>query len=103
MTDQPDPPTLAAERTHLAWRRTALGLAGGGIAAAHLLQEFFGLSAWSLAVAAVAVAVALAIVSARRHLSGTRLPPGGRLVAASTLGVVLIGISAVAFVLLHGV
>ena len=42
-------PTLAAERTHLAWRRTAIGLTGGGVAAAHLLQEFLGAAAWSLA------------------------------------------------------
>ena len=41
------PPTLAAERTHLAWRRTAIGLTGGGVAAAHLLQEFLGPAAWT--------------------------------------------------------
>ena len=97
------PATLAAERTHLAWRRTAIGLTAGGLGAAHLLQEFLGLSAWALAGAAAAVAVALATVSARRHLAGDRLPPGGRLVAASTLGVVVIGVAAVAFVLLQGV
>jgi putative membrane protein len=102
VTSPEGPPTLAAERTHLAWRRTAIGLTGGGIAAAHLLQEFVGGAAWSLAGVAVVVAVALAAVSHRRHLSGTRLPPGGRLVAASTLGVLVIGVAAVAFVLLHG-
>jgi putative membrane protein len=96
------PPTLAAERTHLAWRRTAIGLAGGGLAASHLLQEFVGLASWSLAGVAVVVAVALATVSHRRHLVEGALPPGGRLVAASTAGVVVIGLAAVAFVVLHG-
>jgi putative membrane protein len=98
----PEPPTLAAERTHLAWRRTALGLAGGGLAAAHLLQEFFGLAAWSLAATAAVVAVALAAVSHRRHLADGALPPGGRLVAASTAGVLVLGVAAMAFVVLRG-
>lgn len=96
------PPTLAAERTHLAWRRTAIGLTGGGLAASHLLQEFVGLASWSLAVVAVVVAVALASVSHRRHLVAGALPPGGRLVAASTAGVLVIGVAALAFVVLHG-
>lgn len=96
------PPTLAAERTHLAWRRTAIGLTGGGLAASHLLQEFVGPASWSLAVVAVVVAVALASVSHRRHLVGGALPPGGRLVAASTAGVLVIGVAAVAFVVLRG-
>jgi putative membrane protein len=96
------PSTLAAERTHLAWRRTAIGLTGGGVAAAHLLQEFTGLAAWSIAAVAVVVSVALAAISHRRHLADGSLPPGGRLVAASTAGVVLIGVAAVAFVVLHG-
>lgn len=100
MTDPP--PTLAAERTHLAWRRTAIGLTGGGVAAAHLLQEFLGAAAWSLAGIAVVVAVALATVSHRRHLVDGALPPGGRLVAASTAGVLVIGVAGVAFVVLHG-
>ena len=96
------PPTLAAERTHLAWRRTAIGLTGGAIAAAHLLQEFLGAAAWSLAGIALVVAGALATVSHRRHLVDGALPPGGRLVAVSTAGVVVIGVAAVAFVVLHG-
>ena len=96
------PPTLAAERTHLAWRRTAIGLTGGAIAAAHLLQEFLGPAAWSLAASALVISVALAVVSHRRHLVGGALPPGGRLVAVSTAGVVVIGVAALAFVVLHG-
>lgn len=102
MTTPEPPPTLAAERTHLAWRRTAIGLTGGGLAAAHLLQEFLGLAAWSLAATAAAVAVALTAVSHRRHLADGTLPPGGRLVAASAAGVLVLGVAAVAFVVLHG-
>ena len=96
------PPTLAAERTHLAWRRTAIGLTGGGVAAAHLLQEFLGPAAWSLAATALVVAVALAAVSHRRHLVDGALPPGGRLVAVSAAGMLVVGVAAVAFVVLHG-
>ena len=103
MTSPEAPPTLAAERTHLAWRRTAIGLTGGGIAAAHLLQEFLGAAAWSLAAAALVISVALAVVSHRRHLVDGALPAGGRLVAVSTAGVVVIGVAAVAFVVLRGV
>jgi putative membrane protein len=95
-------PTLAAERTHLAWRRTAIGLTGGGVAAAHLLQEFVGPAAWSLAATALVVALALTVVSHRRHLADGALPPGGRLVTASALGAVVIGVAAVAFVVLRG-
>ncbi|WP_421732886.1 DUF202 domain-containing protein [Cellulomonas sp.] len=95
-------PTLASERTHLAWRRTAIGLTGGGVAAAHLLQEFLGTAAWSLAATALVVAVALTVVSHRRHVADGALPPGGRLVTASALGVVVIGVAAVTFVVLHG-
>ena len=96
------PQTLAAERTHLAWRRTGLALTGGGVAAAHLLQEFLGAAAWSLAGIALVVAVALTVVSHRRHVVGGALPTGGRLVAASTAGVVVIGVAAFAFVVLRG-
>ena len=101
MSTPADVPTLAAERTHLAWRRTAIGLTGGGVAAAHLLQEFLGVASWSLAATATVVAVALGVVSHRRHLVAGALPPGGRLVTASTLGVLVIGIAATVFVVLQ--
>lgn len=102
MTSPGSAPTLAVERTHLAWRRTAIGLTGGGVAAAHLLQEFLGAAAWSLAATALVVALALTVVSHRRHAADGALPPGGRLVAVSALGVVVIGVAAVAFVVLRG-
>ena len=96
------PPTLAAERTHLAWRRTAIGLTGGGVAAAHLLQEFLGAAAWSLAAIALVVAVALATVSHRRHLVGGALPRAGGSSRSARAGVLVIGVAALAFVVLRG-
>ncbi|WP_315094980.1 DUF202 domain-containing protein [uncultured Cellulomonas sp.] len=101
MSAAQDAPTLAAERTHLAWRRTALGILGGGLAAAHLLQEFVGAAAWSIAATALVVSVALTVVSHRRH-ADDGVPPGGRLVAASALGMVVVGAAALALVVLHG-
>ncbi|GEK22797.1 hypothetical protein CXY01_33170 [Cellulomonas xylanilytica] len=48
------------------------------------------------------VSVALAAVSHRRHLVDGALPPGGRLVAVSAAGTLVIGVAAVAFVVLRG-
>lgn len=99
MTD-PAPTTLAAERTHLAWRRTALGLTAGGVAAAHFLQAFAGGAAWSIAAAGAIVATALAVSSRRRNRSGSQID--GRLVAVCSCGLLLLGVGALAFVLLQG-
>ncbi|WP_426594829.1 DUF202 domain-containing protein [Cellulomonas sp. McL0617] len=93
---------LAAERTHLAWRRTALGLTAGGVAAAHVLQTFAGAAAWSIAGIGAIVAAALAITSKRRSTRRDDQGVGGRLVAVCACGLVLLGIGALGFVLLHG-
>jgi putative membrane protein len=96
--------TLAAERTHLAWRRTALGLTAGAVTAAHLLQEFAGAAAWGLAAVGAVVATALALTSRRRNAD--RIADGtgidGRLVAVCACGLVLLGVGALAFVVLEG-
>ena len=97
-------PRLAAERTHLAWRRTALGLTAGGVAAAHLLQEFVGGAAW--------MHRGRRRPSSRRRsrqLAPPQRRPGhgasgvdGRLVAVCACGLLLLGVGALAFVLLRG-
>lgn len=56
--------TLANERTFLAWVRTALALAAGGLAAIHLLPEAFGSEV--LGIALLALAFFTAATSYRR-------------------------------------
>ncbi|WP_028047688.1 DUF202 domain-containing protein [Cellulomonas sp. URHE0023] len=93
---------LAVERTHLAWRRTALGLTAGGVAAAHVLQEFLGGGAWSIAALGALVAAVLAIFSARRNAREDVSGLDGRLVTVCASGLTVLGVGAVAFVVLHG-
>ncbi|KQN86502.1 DUF202 domain-containing protein [Arthrobacter sp. Leaf69] len=58
---------LQPERTALAWRRTALAVAVGSLAALRILPELLGL--WALAPAALGAAVSLValIVTQRRY------------------------------------
>jgi len=99
----PDAPTtLASERTHLAWRRTALGLTAGAVTAAHLLQPYLGGAAWSVAAAGAIVAAALAAASRRRNVGPSVGRIDGLLVSACTGGLVLLGVGAVAYIVLAG-
>ncbi|GEA89406.1 DUF202 domain-containing protein [Cellulomonas cellasea] len=90
------PPGLQPERTALAWRRTALGLATGSLVAGRLLAPGLGLWAWWVAAAGVVLAGSLAVVAHRR--SG-RTHRGGRLVTACAGVALLLGFVAAAFVL----
>ena len=106
--------SAAAENTALSWRRTALGLGAGAVAAAHGLSSSIGPAAWNLALAGVVLAGLIAR-SAGRRLSGvhglhpslvdeaaTRTvgeDPGGHLVTASAALLFLIGLAAVVIVL----
>ena len=56
--------TLANERTFLAWVRTSLALAAGGLGAVALIPDFFG--ARTLGVLLLALAFATALTSYRR-------------------------------------
>ncbi|WP_273651868.1 DUF202 domain-containing protein [Cellulomonas fimi] len=93
---------LAAERTRLAWRRTALGLAAGGVAAGRLLQDVVGPVSWLLAVAGLVGAGLVLVAAGRRRgwLLATRRGdrPGGLLVATCAVGVTLLGVAALAVV-----
>lgn len=107
-------PSLAAERTALAWRRTALGLVAGSIAAGRLLAETWGVGAWGVGAAGTALAVVL-LRAARRRRTGVHgrgrtaltaaerttvgRDPGGRLVTACAAALVLLGGAALVVVL----
>lgn len=110
----PRHPSLAAERTALAWRRTALGLVAGSAAAGRLLSITWGVGAWALTVVGTVLAVVLLRAARRRRtgVPGTRpatvgpaaartvgRDPGGRLVTACTATLVLLGAAALAVVL----
>lgn len=103
--DEPDYRfTLANERTFLAWVRTALALAAGGLGAVVLIPDFYG--ARLLGVLLLALSLATAITSYRRWalnekamrlghpLPHSRLP---QLMAAGTA--VLAIVAAVLFIL----
>ncbi|MBO0901013.1 DUF202 domain-containing protein [Cellulomonas sp. zg-ZUI222] len=107
--------SLAAERTALAWRRTALGLVAGSVAAGRLLSEAWGVAAWGVAAAGTALAVVL-LRAARRRRTGVHdahprttaaarsvgRDPGGRLVTACAAALVLLGAAALVVVLTWG-
>ena len=100
------PDTLPAERTALAWRRTALTIAAGGLAGARLLEPLVGPVAVVLAAAGVSAATTLGVAAQRRwrrsHRATThheRFVPltDGRLTALAAAGTVALGLAAVLF------
>jgi len=94
------------ERTSLAWQRTALALFGGILLAARL-----GFRQWPVATAValtptLGLAVAMLYLSSRRYrqahaaLNGTGPTPGGRLPLFAASAITLLGLAALAAVLM---
>jgi uncharacterized membrane protein YidH (DUF202 family) len=105
-------PGLQPERTALAWRRTAIALAVGSIAALRILPELAGPAGTLLGVVGLAGAVALAVAAELRyrrvHAALVRsarsgavpLVGGGVLLAAVAAGTLLLALIATVVVLL---
>ncbi|MEV0333615.1 DUF202 domain-containing protein [Nocardia sp. NPDC050717] len=82
------PPTLASERTALAWRRTSLGAAACALLFAHqVTRDGWPTLALPLVAAVVAVLVSTLGWSRGRSLHRGRVTAGGRLVAITTVAV----------------
>ncbi|MFD3744910.1 DUF202 domain-containing protein [Nocardia sp. NPDC058633] len=96
-------PTLAMERTALAWRRTSLGAAACALLLAHE-ATVAGRSTGILPIAAAAVALLLAGIgwSRGRALERGRAGTAHRFVGATTLSVATVSLIAVVTVLLNG-
>ncbi|MGY1773793.1 DUF202 domain-containing protein [Blastococcus sp. SYSU D00813] len=65
-------PGAQAERTALAWRRTALGVGAGALVAARLAAPSAGVAAYVLLVAGAVVAVLLTWTATRRYRAAVR-------------------------------
>lgn len=97
--DEPDYRfTLANERTFLAWIRTALALAAGGLAAVSLLDDFWG--GETLGVGLLALSFVMAATSYRRWALNEQsmrlnapLPPS-RLPALMAAGTAVVALAA---------
>jgi putative membrane protein len=106
----PFDPGLQPERTALAWRRTALSLAIGSLAAGRLLEPELGGVSWLLAAVGAALGLTLLYAGGRRRAVIDRAlrtdrdltagPGAGLLAAASVVGVV-VGVVALVVVARH--
>ncbi|MFE9788178.1 DUF202 domain-containing protein [Nocardia salmonicida] len=95
-------PTLALERTALAWRRTSLGAAACALLLVHEATTD-GRPTWVLPLAAAAVALLLAVVgwSRGRALDRGRVGAGHRFVGTTALAVATVSLIAAVAVLLN--
>ena len=98
--------TLANERTFLAWIRTALAMAAGGLGVVHLLPEFGGREV--LGIGLLGLSLVVAVASYRRWVMletsmrrGEPLPPS-RLPALLATATALVGVGAALLLVLDG-
>ena len=101
----PDRSGLQSERTALAWRRTALGLATGSVVAGRVLAPTLGASGWALAAVGVVLAGVLGLASHRRSLvwhdvmrDARRPAPGGVLPTACAAGALALAVLALVLI-----
>jgi len=90
MSDGPPDPGLAAERTVLAWQRTALSIGLGSLVFARIESSAVGAWSWALAAAGLALATLIGVWSRRRYGHTHRtLSDGGNRLADGLLPAVL--------------
>ncbi|MFD6449887.1 DUF202 domain-containing protein [Nocardia sp. NPDC060220] len=96
-------PTLAMERTALAWRRTSLGAAGCALLFVHE-ATVDGWPAWPVPLAAATVALLVAGVgwSRGRALDRGHSGTAHRFIATTTLAVATVALIAAVTVVLNG-
>ena len=100
--------SMAAERTWLAWWRTALAATAGALAVGRLAPELLGVAAWpyiALGCAYALLSIGLLVVGARRQRdleiaqrSGGHVPLAFRTVATFTAGGILLAVATVVLV-----
>jgi putative membrane protein len=103
---------MAAERTWLAWWRTALAASAGALAVGRLAPEVLHVAPWPyivLGCAYGALSVALLVTGARRQRSlqqaveaGEQAPLPFALVAAFTLGGIALALMTIVLVIARG-
>ncbi|MEF2976643.1 DUF202 domain-containing protein [Subtercola sp. YIM 133946] len=111
--DAPFDRGLQAERTALAWRRTALSLALGSLAASRVLSTVLGLGSYALGMLGLAAAACFLVSADRRyrrahasltstaaHPRGPRLTSSGTMLLAMMLVALAAGALASVYVLL---
>ncbi|AJT43004.1 hypothetical protein UM93_08985 [Psychromicrobium lacuslunae] len=88
-------PGLQAERTALAWQRTALGLAAGSVGLGRLLLPVFGTSSYLITAAGIALCLWLWVHAEQRYRAVNRAllsKPQGALPSFALLALLCAGL-----------
>src|SRR5262245_4807030 len=101
--------SMAAERTWLAWWRTALAATVGALGVGRLAPELLGVASWPyviLGAGYAALAIGLLVVGARRQRDlqgavdkGTQVPLSFSVVSFFTIGAVVLAIMTIVLVI----